>query len=500
MKLRQTALRSDRMQLVLPISGSREAFDPHGAEFCEQNSSQERRSYGITLTPEWLVRRMVNLASRFGEFDRVVDAGCGTGRFALAAAERFRKAMVVGIETHAELVSLAQSAASAHGLTARVNILEQDYRSAELPTLNGRTLFIGNPPYVRHHDIDPDWKGWYQREMARLGIKASALAGLHAHFLLRTLQLTKPGDAFCFVTSAEWLDTKYGAALRDLLVEHLCVAEMWLAEKSEPVFSDALVSTLVFTGTVGSPVEAVRLRRLHRDDQETNTFRTVNRSQLAKSERWSELWAEEVAVDNGQVELGEVFAVHRGQVTGNNALWTYGKAYREELPDAVLKPCVTRARELFDLGTETLDSTDTLKRVVDIPADWEQRLHGKAAADVSRFLDWCERRGGRDSYIAAHRQPWYSLRLGRPAPVLMTYMARRPPRFVLNAARAGILNIAHGLFPRADVAPSELRRIVMALNSAAMLGTGRAYAGNLIKFEPSDAMRLRFRMPAEAGE
>jgi adenine-specific DNA-methyltransferase len=220
---------------------------------------------------------------------------------------------------------------------------------------------------------------------------------------------------------------------------------------------------------------------------------------LASSDRWSEFWADRIAAPDGQVELGEVFTVHRGQVTGNNALWTYGKAYHEALPHAVLKPCITRARELFDLGTETLDSTDTLKRIIDVPTDWERRLRGKAAADVGRFLDWCERQGGRDSYIAAHRQPWYSVRLGRPAPVLMTYMARRPPRFVLNAARAGILNIAHGLFPRADLAPSELRRIVWTLNHTIMHSTGRAYAGNLIKFEPSDAMRLRFRMPAEAG-
>ena len=40
------------------------------------------------------------------------------------------------------------------------------------------TAFIGNPPYVRHHDISEDWKTWYASKFAGFGIKASALAGL----------------------------------------------------------------------------------------------------------------------------------------------------------------------------------------------------------------------------------------------------------------------------------------------------------------------------------
>ena len=501
MRVRQTTLRPASKQLVLPIEdSSRGGFDPYGAAFCAENSPTERRSQGITLTPEWLVHRMVDLANSLGEFDRVIDPGCATGRFALAACKRFRDASVVGIETHAGLASLAKDAASAQGLGSRLTVLEQDYRSVHLPTIAGRTLFIGNPPYVRHHDIDANWKAWYQREMGRLEITASALAGLHAHFLMRTLQLARRGDAFCFVTSAEWLDTKYGSAMRDLLVKHLCVSEMWLADKSQPIFHDALVSTLVFSGTVGCPVETVKLRQVCEGEHGSSILRTVTRRQMADSSRWSELWSRDEAVSEGQVELGEIFTVHRGQVTGNNALWTYGNAYQEDLPDAVLKPCITRARELFDLHTETLDSTDKLKRVIDIPADWEPRLRGKPAASVIRFLDWCGRHGGHDSYIAAHRKPWYSVRLGPPAPVLMTYMARRSPRFVVNPAQAGILNIAHGLFPRMEMRQSELRRIVTALNSAAMPGAGRIYAGNLIKFEPSDAMRLRFWMPAEGGQ
>ena len=46
------------------------------------------------------------------------------------------------------------------------------------------------------------------------------------------------------------------------------------------------------------------------------------------------------------MELGEVCRVHRGQVTGCNAVWIAG-AFSGALPNPVLIPTVTKARELF---------------------------------------------------------------------------------------------------------------------------------------------------------
>ena len=45
------------------------------------------------------------------------------------------------------------------------------------------------------------------------------MAGLHLHFFLKTAPLARDGDIGAFVTSAEWLDVNYGAALRRLLVQ-----------------------------------------------------------------------------------------------------------------------------------------------------------------------------------------------------------------------------------------------------------------------------------------
>lgn len=81
--------------------------------------------------------------------------------------------------------------------------------------------------------------------------------------------------------------------------------------------------------------------------------------------------------------------------------------------------------------------------------------------------------------------------LKAPAPILCTYMARRPPQFTLNTCAARHINIAHGLYPRETLAPHALPRLVKWLNENINTGSGRTYAGGLTKFEPKEIERLR---------
>src|SRR6185437_2347699 len=94
------------------------------------------------------------------------------------------------------------------------------------PMIAGATAYIGNPPYVRHHDIARRWKDWYAKRCQSYGIRASRLAGLHLHFFAKVADLARFGDYGCFITAAEWLDVNYGAALRTLLTRNLDVREI----------------------------------------------------------------------------------------------------------------------------------------------------------------------------------------------------------------------------------------------------------------------------------
>ena len=109
---------------------------------------------------------------------------------------------------------------------------------------------------------------------------------------------------------------------------------------------------------------------------------------------------------------------------------------------------------------------------------------------VDRFLKRARRLGAHKGYVARHRRAWWSVRLREPAPILATYMARRPPAFVRNLASARHLNIAHGLYPRESLNERVLSELVAYLAVGTNVIDGRTYAGGLTKFEPGEMERL----------
>jgi hypothetical protein len=147
---------------------------------------------------------------------------------------------------------------------------------------------------------------------------------------------------------------------------------------------------------------------------------------------------------------------------------------------------VTGANQLFAASEDggQLRRLDHLKRVVDLPRDLNT-LSPRERAAVAAFLEWAEQEGGNSGYIATHRSPWWAIRLLPAAPIVCTYMARRPPVFIRNIAGARLLNIAHGLYPRVPMSDVDLDNACRALNKASSLKDGRVYAGGLTKFEPS---------------
>jgi hypothetical protein len=463
--------------------------DPLGQSFARIRSAKTRRALGATYTPRALVDAMLAWSAREagGTLARIVDPGAGSGRFLLAAARRFPNIKLIGIELDPLAALLLRANLAAAGLTAE--ILVGDYRAMALPPIAGRTLFIGNPPYLRHHGIASEWKHWYAATARRFGVKASRLAGLHLHFFLRTLELAQPGDLGCFVTAAEWLDVNYGASLRQLLTTALGVTAIHQLDPKALPFADA-VTTGVITGfEVGAARARVRFDRAASIASLGDLSRgeDVPRDRLAAAPRWSLITRPAPAVPSGWVELGEICRVHRGQVTGGNAIWIAGP-HSADLPKRFLLPAVTKAHEL--LAGETLSDPSRLRRVIDLPRDLDDLDLAEDRAAIERFLAWAKVQGADRSYIAQHRKPWWSVALKAPAPILCTYMARRPPAFVRNLCGARHINIAHGLYPREPLSDAMLDALAASLRENVVQSAGRTYAGGLTKFEPKELERV----------
>ena len=473
----------------LALFPAAEVFDAAGLALCESLDAEFRRAQGITLTPGWLVDLMLQRLAAAGPFQTIVDPGAGSGRFCIAAAKRFPGARVVAVERSEAMLAVLRSNLKSEGLADRVEVVPGDFRDVRVE-LSGRAAFVGNPPYVRHHGIEPAWKLWYATTMARFGQRASKLAGLHLHFLARVAELARPGDQLCFVTSAEWLDTGYGSAWRALLCDRagpLMVQGLWVAEPQTPVFPDALVSALVLQAEMGTRSSSVSLGVLQ--EGALSTSRVVPIASLQGEQRWTSLCQTELTVPTVGIEVGELFKVTRGQVTGLNDAWVL-PAGSEALPLALTVPAVTRAKEIIDGTVEAADGLGRLRRVVSLPADLGC-LPAALRVRVDAFLATARALGAADGYVARQRRAWHALDLRIAPAAMVSYMGRRAPVFRANPHAVSFLNIAHGLYPRQPLSGQQLRPILDFLNVHTDMRAGRMYGGGMAKFEPSDIARLR---------
>jgi adenine-specific DNA-methyltransferase len=483
---------TDRVLIRDAGAAIRSGSDPLGNAYCRLKSPLERRDKGQTFTPGHVVQGMLAWAKRQRKpIARLVDPGAGTGRYTVAGLRAFPTAQAIAVEFDPLMAVLLRANLAAAGLSSRCEVVVADYRALEPAPIKGCTLFLGNPPYVRHHDISAQWKGWYSATLKRFGHQGSQLAGLHLHFFLKTLALASKGDLGCFITAAEWLDVNYGKALRQLLTDGLGGKDVYIVKPELKVFEDVLVSAAVTCFAPGANRSQLAFSHICTASElkKLAPGNAVEVEAARAAPRWSIFIRGRSERPAGYVELGEFFKVSRGQVTGSNRVWVAGDK-TPAVPKRFLVPAITDSADITNAAAHGIVDLTRLKSVISLPGDLSLLAPSEERA-VRRFLAWARKCGAHETYIAKHRNPWWSISFKRePAPIVMTYMGRRPPVFVLNRAGAQLINVAHGLYPRRPISEDFMARLVRWLNENVTRENGRVYAGGLTKFEPSEAMRI----------
>ncbi len=492
-----TVPKTDQALLVALRAEIRRMGDPLGVAWQQLRTPYERHKVGAYYTPTTIVQPMIRWLLHHGA-QRIVDVACGTGRFAAEVARANPTLPIVAIDS--DPVATIVARATLHVLGAeRATVFNEDFLTLALPRFSGITGYVSNPPYVRFQEIIPRHKRLGQQMAKALNHELSSFSGLHAYFYLSVASKSRSGDLGCFLTSAEWTENGYGKVVRNLMLNGLGGESVRILDPKAFAFDNVRTTASISCFRIGQDAGGIRIGQVAALDNSLDLKRNeglqfLSREFLEAQRDWKlpRLIAQTEGGMNNQHKLGDLFRVSRGTATGANKYFVLDHAVaRHEGLEEFLIPVLSSARELR-INQQVLTAPHVTKGLLLFPRSLDRTRHlavdkyikrGEVADDTGAAV--CDRT------LARTRKPWWSVQPSVP-PIVVSYMARKAPRFYINRDSLPILNIAHGLFPKCKLSDKEFEQIVTELNkhSEEYLAWGRTYHGNLKKFEPSEVEAL----------
>ena len=478
-----------------------------GAAYEQLVSGVERRPRGQFQTPFWAADLMASwLLAEPTEL--LLDPGVGAGRLLFRApkAGRHTPEQMLGLDIDPLSLTMARLNVELRDSEGRVrlNLMRRDFLTAALAARPD--AITCNPPYSRHHAIPADQKEAIHAGFeARLGRRFNRLAGLHVLFLVRALEVARPGARIAFITPADWLDVGYGRHVKTFVLEQAYVESLVLFDEGHLFFDGAMTSAAItFIRKEPSAGRVTRIIRLPRElpprqqvlaaVKGTSAVLTGEEVELVGEQKWGRVHRQ---VSQG-TRLGEIARVRRGLATGCNRFFSLSEATRKQfgISKGDLRPAIVSPRLVS--GTEL--SRTFLNSLPDDQPRWALDRRDpeaeKGDTPIARYLRWGRKHlAAHTGYLASNRKPWYSLEKRGECPILFSYMNRENPRFIRNRAKAVPLNTFLIVEPKEGVDPDDL---CAALNGRFVLDQlahdRRNYGGGLWKLEPREVEELKVKL------
>lgn len=441
---------------------------------------------------------------------RLIEPALGTGAFYSAALQALGPGAMeraTGIELDPALAAAARTLWGRRGL----EVIEADFTALPAPTgAAGYDLLLSNPPYVRHHHLLPAQKRRLRQVCAAGpdGVTLSGLCGLYCHFIVLGLRWLVPEGLGLWLVPAEFLDTNYGAALRDFLCQRARLLQVHRFDAADRQFGDALVSSAVVVARPGppGPDHAVRLSRGGSPEAPAVEVRVAAADLLGR--RWPASLVSlptPIPTPLREPPLSSCFTIRRGLATGSNDFFILPleRARALGLPEAYLRPILPGVRRL-PAAAEVIDGDaagwpvlPVRLALLDCAADEDQLRAAHPA--LWSYLQEGRAAGLHQGYLASRRRPWFAQERRPAAPFLCTYMGRgtcgqAPLRFLWNRSAATAPNVYLMLYPTGALAqvlaqqPARGAAVLAALRGLQeeLLAGGRVYGGGLHKIEPRE--------------
>lgn len=366
---------------------------------------------------------------------RVLDVGAGDARFAKGG--HYTNYDGIEIDPNVSRGAVLPKNARVHNICA-FRYPKSDY-----------DMCIGNPPYVRHHDIEALWKKRTTKRIQReLGIEIDNHGNLYLYFLCLGILKTRVDGLIGLVIPFEWVSRPSAAAIRDYIKREGWNVSVYRFQ--QPIFPGVLTTASISLIDKKRRDKGWRYFDILQDLSVQNRYGiSGNSSAILTHSPRGQIWA------------------RRGLSPGSQKLFTLTEAERIEggLTRRDVIPCVTTFRHLPN-SLEELNERAFRKHFVS--AGLRCWLIRSTTTHISKrlksYLDRIPVKL-RETYTCINQEPWYAYE-EVPIPKLLFHSGFMEfgPKIVVNTVRAQAVGSVYGIHSKSRFSVRDLQAHLLHFN------------------------------------
>ena len=373
-----------------------------------------------------------------------------------------------------------------------------------MPRIDGKTLYLGNPPYIRYQYFDEI----QQKEAAfifkKAGLTYSKLTNAWVSFIVGSSLLLKEKGKIGFVIPAELLQVTYAQQLRSFLSYFYNKINIISFEKL--VFPN-IQQEVVLLLCEKDNTNQHKIEHLELKDAADLKSLDVNRLKSPKKEidnknsKWTFYFLEQNEIDfleniskKYQIPTIAKFAnVEVGITTGANDFFTVNSDVVKQFQlEAFVRPMVGRSVQVnssifTNEDWERNKASAAKANLLVFPDSHHIKEHHGAMA----YIEQGEDKGINKGYKCGIRDDWFVVPSLKISDALFLRRNNVYPKFVLNQAKAYTTDTMHRVFVKKDVNINAL--IASYYNSVSLCFSeicGRSYGGGVLELMPNEVERI----------
>lgn len=375
---------------------------------------------------------------------------------------------------------------------------------------------MGNPPYIRHDNIDSKQKESVERWKANKKIPLNGRASLWSYFLLHSLSFLKEGGRIAFVLPGSYLTAHYSRQIQSQIEANFsAVTAITLTKRlfvSEG--TEELTIILLAEGYKTKTIKSETVRYCLSDVEELRVF-IQNYWKLEKaptahaSSQVGTGMLPQTAVDALEYlntledvkRLGDIATIRIGVVAGDKKFFIKSASEWRDLEIEKRHLKYISPRSLWINGVRLTELDAAAHEKMDIPCLALNTPREPRASSLLSYINSypIEKRDKNSTFN--RREKWYQFLDTETPDAFMVFMTDFGPRLVLNETNANCTNSLYRIyFPELSEADLKLAVISFFTTytqiSAELVGHGRG--SGALKLEPGDAGRLPLYLPSRS--